>query len=93
MLKTAMMLISIITLSGCSAHGAWYGETKPSMRFAELPSKSTLYVWSPKNSAAFVNAQGNGCIQGADVLALHLFQWVRCHFQPAEMKQDRRLET
>lgn len=67
MLKYALIALSLITLNGCSAFGTWYGETKPMMSFAELPSKSTLFVWSPKNSAAFVNGDGKACVQGAEV--------------------------
>lgn len=67
MLRLGFVIASAILLNGCSAFGSWYGETKPMMTFAELPSKSTLFVWSPKNSAAFVNAEGKACVQGADV--------------------------
>lgn len=67
MLKKTIAILSISFLSGCSAFGTWYGETKPMMTFAELPSKSTLFVWSPKNSAAFVNAEGKACVQGAEI--------------------------
>lgn len=67
MLKAITAVATTVILSGCSAFGSWYGETKPMMTFAELPSKSTLFVWSPKNSAAFVNAEGKACVQGADV--------------------------
>lgn len=67
MLKKIVIVLSVGVLSGCSAFSTWYGETKPMMTFAELPSKSTLFVWSPKNSAAFVNAEGKACVQGAEV--------------------------
>ena len=66
-MKILMIMLSVSVLSGCSAFGTWFGETKPMMTFAELPSKSTLFVWSPKNSAAFVNAEGKACVQGAEV--------------------------
>jgi len=60
-------LILVALLSGCSAYKTWYGETKPMMTFAELPSESKLFVWSPKNNAAFINKDGKGCVQGAEV--------------------------
>lgn len=67
MKKISLILASVLVLSGCSAFQVWYGETKPMMTFAELPSESKLFVWSPKNNAAFVNASGQGCVQGAEV--------------------------
>lgn len=67
MKKIILVLGSVLALSGCSVFQVWYGETKPMMTFAELPSESKLFVWSPKNNAAFVNSTGQGCVQGAEV--------------------------
>ncbi|MFN3581181.1 MAG: hypothetical protein ACK4VV_12005 [Pseudomonas sp.] len=74
-MKNLFVFLSMVLISGCSAYGGWFGETKPMMSFAELKAEdkdgnstaSKLFVWSPKNSAAFVNHKGNGCVQGAEV--------------------------
>lgn len=74
-MKTIITLLLAVLMSGCSAYGVWYGETKPMMTFAELTTEdeegaeesSKLFVWSPKNSAAFVNSKGHSCVQGAEV--------------------------
>lgn len=74
-MKKLIIFLSVVLISGCSAYGGWFGETKPMMSFAELKAQdkdgkstaSKLFVWSPKNSAAFVNHEGNGCVQGAEV--------------------------
>lgn len=62
-----LFFFALVNLNGCSAFQSWYGETKPMMTYAELPSESKLFVWSPKNNAAFVNEEGQGCVQGAEV--------------------------
>ncbi|ALO40976.1 membrane lipoprotein lipid attachment site-containing protein [Pseudoalteromonas phenolica] len=67
MKKVILSILALTLLSGCSVFQGWYGETKPMMTYAELPSESKLFVWSPKNNAAFVNSQGQGCVQGAEV--------------------------
>jgi hypothetical protein len=74
-IKLLIIWVSALLLSGCSVFGTWYGETKPMMTFAELTAggeggkvkSSKIFVWSPKNSAAFVNFEGHGCVQGAEV--------------------------
>jgi hypothetical protein len=74
-MKYVFLVLSVVLTTGCSAYGGWFGETKPMMSFAELKAEdkdgnvtaSKLFVWSPKNSAAFVNHEGNGCVQGAEV--------------------------
>ncbi|MFC6631765.1 hypothetical protein [Microbulbifer taiwanensis] len=75
-MKKGFLFLLVALISGCtSVLEGWYGETKPMMSFSELspagsdgksPS-SRLFVWSPKNSVAFVNQDGSGCIQGAEV--------------------------
>ena len=75
LLKLMAIIPVIIALSGCSAFGTWYGETKPMMTFGDLKViksngdelTSKIFVWSPKNSAALINHEGRGCVQGAEV--------------------------
>jgi hypothetical protein len=96
--RCVVLVLLVLFISGCSAYGSWFGETKPMLTFAELnaskgattnspmrdkgsgevnsgevnleaspENSSRLFVWSPKNTAAFVNSDGKGCVQGAEV--------------------------
>lgn len=70
-MKTIYLLLTITLLSGCSAYHGWYGETKPMVSYVELTgtpkNEARLFVWSPKNNAAFANNRSQGCIQGAEI--------------------------
>jgi hypothetical protein len=61
------LVIVFYLLSGCSAYQAWYGETKPGLTVYKLSDKSGIFTWSPKNTSAVVQADGDICVQGADI--------------------------
>ncbi|WP_416396658.1 hypothetical protein [Allohahella sp. A8] len=71
--KLLVSTLLLITLNGCSAYGTWFGETKPMMTFAGFYEKDTgnqtskIFIWSPKNTAAILDKNGYGCVQGAEV--------------------------
>lgn len=70
MIRIAVVTLTALAISGCSAWQLKYGPDKPQFSYV-LPEGAqhpgSIYVWNPNTTVAYVTKDGKACIAPADV--------------------------